>query len=331
MDEYLIIRLSSLGDILHALPAFSVLRKAYPGARIAWVVEKSGREILDLVPGLDEIIIRGGKGWLGRLRNKARTSLDFQGLLKSAVIGRLSGARRRLGFSGKNLRESGAAYFYTDKLPEFPEDGHVIDKNLRLLSMIGLKPGAEGYEFPLAIPDESRRSIRKALIDLGWNPARQKLVVCNVGAAWENKRWPRERWIEFLNGTEKEGLFHIILWGNAAEREAALAIGAAAGIPAAPFLSIREVLALISEAGLLISGDTFALQAACALDVPVVGIFGPTNPARNGPFRPRDKAAGIDLDCRPCYKRSCSTSKCMNAISAAEVDGLVKNRLEHHA
>ena len=330
MDEFLIIRLSSLGDILHTLPAFSVLRKAFPESKISWIVEKSGREILDLVPGIDEIIVRGDKGWLGRIRKRKRTSLDFQGLLKSAVIGRISGARSRFGFSGKNLRESAAAWFYSKSLEEFPEDGHVIDKNIRLLSLVNLKPGGGRYEFPLAIPDAAREAVKKALAGLGWAPGR-KIIVANVGAAWENKRWPRERWIELLSMTDREGLFHILLWGNAAEREAAQAIGAATGIPAAPFFSIREVMALIAESALLISGDTFALQAACALDVPVVGIFGPTNPARNGPFRPRDKAAGIDLDCRPCYKRSCSTSECINEISAAEVNALIKNCLEPHA
>jgi heptosyltransferase I len=329
MDEFLIIRLSSLGDILHTLPAFSVLRQAFPESRISWIVERSGREILDLVPGIDEIVVRDDKGWLGRIRKKNRTSLDFQGLLKSAVIGRISGARERFGFSGKNLRESAATHFYTRRLDEFPEDGHVIDKNLRLLSLVGLKPGGEGYKFPLAIPEAARDAVKKALGGLGWIPAR-KIVVANVGAAWENKRWPRERWIELFNMTDKEGLFHILLWGNAAEREAARAIGAATGIPAAPFFSIREVMALIAESALLVSGDTFALQAACSLDVPVVGIFGPTNPARNGPFRPRDKAAGIDLDCRPCYKRSCSTSECINEISAAEVNALIRDSLRHH-
>ncbi len=331
MDEFLIIRLSSLGDIIHALPAFSVLRKGYPESRIAWVVDRSGKEILDLVPGLDEIIVRGEKGWFRALRKRARTAIDFQGLQKSAVIGRISGARRRIGFSGANLRESAAGLFYTDKLPEFVEDGHVIQKNLGLLSLIGLKPRSEAFEFPLKVPEDTRQSVREALGDLGWDSVRQKIVICNVGAAWENKRWPRERWIEFLNMTDKEGLFHVILWGNAAEREAALAIGAATGIPAAPYLSIKQVLAFIAESSLLISGDTFALQAACALDIPVVAIFGPTNPVRNGPFRGRDKVAGADLDCRPCWKRSCPSPKCMNDITGAQVSALAKECLERHA
>jgi heptosyltransferase I len=332
MDEFLIVRLSSLGDILHTLPAFAALRKGFSGARISWIVEKSGKEILDLVPGIDGIIVRGEKGWLGKARGRARTALDFQGLIKSAVIARLSGAWKRIGFSGKNLRERAAAGFYTDRLPEFPEDGHVINKNLRLLGMVGLKPDIdpESYEFPLSIPDSARQSVRKALADLGWRPGRG-IVVCNVGAAWASKRWPTERWIELLNMTEKEGLFHILLWGNAAERETALAIGAGTGTSTAPFFSIAEVLALLSESRLLVSGDTFALQAACALDVPVVGIFGPTNPARNGPFRRRDRAACLEMDCWPCYQRTCASDKCLAGVPARDVDTLIREILENHA
>jgi len=143
MDNILIVRLSSLGDIIHTLPAFAALRKGYPAARITWVVEKAGKEILDLVPGIDRIVVRGEKGWIRAIRDAGGTAIDFQGLLKSAIIARLSGARTRIGFSGKNLREPAASVFYTDRLEAFPEDGHVIDKNLKLLSKAGLAEG--GY------------------------------------------------------------------------------------------------------------------------------------------------------------------------------------------
>jgi lipopolysaccharide heptosyltransferase I len=327
VDNFLIIRLSSLGDIIHALPAFAVLRKGFPEARLAWVVEKAGREILDLVSGVDEIVVRGDIGWFRRLRLRDRTAIDFQGLIKSAILGRLSGARRRIGFSGKNLKEPAAAIFYTERLSAFEETGHVIGKNIRLLETLGLPPGTDGYEFPLVIPETSRCRVAVALERLGRTPER-KVVLCNVGAAWKSKRWPAERWIELLPAVARKDLFPVLLWGNASEKETALTIANRTGVPAAPFFTIPEVFALIAASGLLISGDTFALQAACALDVPVVGLYGPTDPKRNGPFRERDRTAQTPMDCRPCWKRDCPTIVCMSAISASDVAGLVKEVLD---
>ncbi len=326
MDNFLIIRLSSLGDIIHGLPAFAVLRRGFPEARISWVVDEAGSEILELVPGLDEVIVRGEDGWFRKLRLRDRTAIDVQGLLKSALLGRLSGARRRIGFSGKNLKEPAAAIFYTEKLAEFEETGHVIGKNIRLLEKLGLKPDGTGYEFPLVIPETPKCRIAGALERLGRTPE-QKVILCNVGAAWESKRWPADRWAELLPSLVRKDLFPLLLWGNGAEKETARAIADRTGVPAAPFFTIPEVLALIAASGLLISGDTFALQAAGALDVPVIGLFGPTNPKRNGPFRERDRTAQSSMDCRPCWKRECPTTACMSAISAADVFGLVREVL----
>ena len=330
MDSFLILRLSSLGDIIHALPAYAVLRRGFPEARVSWVVEKAGREILNLVPGIDEIIVRGEKGWLRKLRRRNRTAIDVQGLLKSATLARLSGARRRIGFSGKNLKEPAAALFYTERLEEFEETGHVIGKNIRLVELLRPRPGTAGFEFPLVVPKDALNRVATALEALGREPA-QKIVLCNVGAAWESKRWPAERWIELLPAIGRADLFPVLLWGNDVEKEIALTIAARTGVPAAPFFTIPEVLALIAASRLLISGDTFALQAACALDVPVIGLFGPTDPKRNGPFRDRDRTAQLQMDCRPCWKRDCPTTACMDAITAADVAKLVREVLDRDA
>ncbi len=94
-----------------------------------------------------------------------------------------------------------------------------------------------------------------------------------------------------------------------------------------PFLTVKEVMALVSKADLCISGDTFALQIACAMARPVVGIFGPTNPKRNGPFRSLDKVAFHELECSHCYKRKCEDLDCLNKISAEEVAALCQQSL----
>jgi lipopolysaccharide heptosyltransferase I len=327
MDNFLIIRLSSLGDIIHTLPAFSALRKNFPKARISWIAENNGKEILDLVPGIDEIIVASSPGWRKKIKNRNQVALDFQGLLKSGLIAFLSRAKKRIGFSRKNLKEPFASVFYTDRLEPIPEEGHVISKNLKLLSKIGIHE--ERYEFPLQIPEELSESVRKKLRNFVYSEDK-KLIVFNLGAAWETKRWFPEKWIRLIEMVKKDKFFSVLLWGNEKERELALAVNKETRVALAPFLTIKEVIALIKESTLLVSGDTFALQAACALSVRVVGIFGPTNPIRNGPFSPTDRIVYPQLDCSPCYQRTCRTMECLKKISPEEVAAQVLQTLENN-
>jgi heptosyltransferase-1 len=316
MDNLLIIRLSSLGDIIHTLPAFSASRKKFPEAKISWVVEEKGKEILDFVPGIDKTIVARTQGWpiytrkfwreISRLKKEMRDSgqvaLDFQGLLKSGFLAFLSGAKKRIGFHRKNLREPQAAWFYTDRLEKMPETIHVIDKNLKLLNMLGIRENR--YEFPLVIPDELGKSVKEKLSQTGYSEDK-KLVVYNVGAAWITKRWFAARWVELIEMMKRQDLFSLLLWGNEEEKTLAEKVHEKTRTPLSPAFSLKEVMALVKQASLLVSGDTFALQAACALSRPVVGIFGPTNPRRNGPFRAQDKVAFHEIECSYCYKRAC--------------------------
>ncbi len=325
MDTFLIIRLSSLGDIIHTLPAFSALRRKFPGAKISWAVEEKGREILDLVQGLDEIVVINRKDWLGSLKNVRRrdqVALDFQGLIKSGLLAFLSRSRRRIGFRGKNCKEPLASLFYTERPAPLPEEEtHVIAKNLRLLTCLGIEEA--GFEFPIVIPDKVAESVEEKLRGIGHGDEK-KLLLYNLGAAWETKRWFPEKWSELISRACFDDSFPLLLWGDDKEKALALAVEEKTGVPLAPFLSIKEVLALVRRASLVVSGDTFALQAACAFSVPVVGLFGPTNPRRNGPFLGRDKIVFCKLDCNPCYKTSCSTLDCLNKISSEEAARAVR-------
>ncbi|MGD8538659.1 MAG: lipopolysaccharide heptosyltransferase I [Candidatus Aminicenantes bacterium] len=344
MDNYLIIRLSSLGDIIHTLPAFSALRENNPEAKIAWIVEENGKEILELVPGIDNIIVANTRRWKVTsskswaefkhlrkiIRNRNQTTLDFQGLAKSGVISSLSRAKRRLGFHRKNLKEPIASLFYTDQLEEIPETIHVIKKNLKLLSLVGIE--ANEFHFPIAIPDIHRQRIHKILFDLGYSDS-QKLIILNVGAAWVTKRWDPKKWVTLINHlkTDRKDLFFLLLWGNEDEKERANLVHEETSVGVAPFLILTEVIALIKRADLVVSGDTFALQAACALSTPVVALFGPTTPSRNGPFSPKDRVAFHEMECSHCYKRKCETAECMGKITAEEIRGLIGEVLEESA
>lgn len=344
MSDFLIIRLSSLGDILHTLPAYSALRKSYPEARITWLVEHKGREVLDCVPGLDRVVTVEAKRWalgsrnfwraLSRLkvalRGRAQTALDFQGLVKSGFLTWYSRSARRIGFHRNNCREPLASVFYSERLEEIPEGGHVISKNLKLLERIGIQE--DSYDFPLSIPEAADMSVNKTLNQAGYTEGK-KLIVCNVGAAWTTKRWHSDRWAAVITRltSEREDIFPLILWGTEDEKILAEKVKADSGAPVTEHLSIKEVMALIGRAALVISGDTFALQAACALKRPLVGIFGPTNPQRNGPFRPQDRVAFHELDCSGCYLRTCPDPRCIDKVTAEEVAALSLERLEDHA
>jgi len=326
--DFLIIRTSSLGDIIHTLPAFAALRRDFPRARIAWVVEEPGKAILDLASGLDDVIVVGTPGWRKRMARKDQIVLDFQGLIKSGLAARLSRSRRRIGFHRKNLKEPLASVFYTERADPFPETEHVIRKNLSLLRRVGVA-GGDRIDFPISIQDSLSSSVREKLAAAGYR-AGQRLVLVNVGAAWPSKRWFAKSWVEVLSAVKGDDLFPLLLWGNSEERLLAEDVSRQTGVSMAPFLSVQEIIALVKDAALVVSGDTFALQAACALGVPVVGIFGPTSPGRNGPFRPRDKAAYHEIACSLCYKRLCRSVECLELVTPAEVLSLIRQALKEN-
>jgi heptosyltransferase I len=328
MENFLIIRTSSLGDVIHTLPAFAALRKSFPGARIAWVIEEKSRPILDFVSGIDEIIVVGSRRWRKKIRRKHQTALDFQGLLKSGLIAWLSGSRRRFGFDRRNLKEPAAAFFYTRRLEPVTEEDHVIRKNLKLLELVGVK--TDKFDFPLTIPEEARREVLAKIDQGGWS-ADRKLILFNVGAAWPTKRWSAENWIAVLNELKNEILASLLLWGTPEEEAIAEFVSQETGVPMAPFLTVKEILALVQSAALLVSGDTFALQAACALGVRVIGIFGPTDPRRNGPFRSADKIVYHPMSCSLCYRRDCESTECLDRVKPDEILTLIKSYARENA
>lgn len=331
--NFLIVRLSSLGDIIHTLPSFAALKKNFPGAKITWIVEEKGKEILALVPGIDRTFVHGTKNkkktfklfrklvsdLRHSLKGKDYTALDFQGLIKSGLITWISGAKKRFGFSRQNCRESQASLFYTDRAEIMPETIHVIQKNLNLLRLLSIKE--EKFVFPVSIPEPISTSVLKGLKSLGFNE-KKKLIVLNVGAAWKTKRWFEDRWVKLIKIIQSPDLFPILLWGTENEKVLAENISDKTETPLVPTISIQEVIALIGVSSLVITGDTFALQAACALNRPVVALFGPTNPKRNGPFNPLDKVVFHQSKCSFCYKKQCSSLECMQKINPEEVADL---------
>ena len=324
----LIVRLGALGDIVHAIPAAAALRRAFPAARIDWIVEAKHRAILDMVTSIDRTIVIGRPalaGWTHAVRELRATkydlAIDLQGLMKSAVLARASGAGRVVGFSIWHLREKTARPFYSDVRDA--EGGHVIAKNLRLLEAVGVHDTTIAFpiaDVPSAALDELRQSIG----------AGTRFALVNPGAAWPNKRWPADRFGEIASFLREAcGLAPVVLWGPGEEDLARSVVTASHGAAVlAPPTGVADVVALARASALVVSGDTGPLHLAMAAGAPAVGIFGPTDPERNGPFTAEDLAVSRFDVCGCHYDRRCHEAAwCLASLEPAEVSAALKRRL----
>jgi heptosyltransferase I len=323
----LVVRLGALGDIVHTVPAVAALRRTFPDARIDWLVDARHRAFIDLVTVLDRVVVlerASPAGWVDVVRRLRHTrydvSLDFQGLMKSAILARASGAPRVLGFSIWHLREKSARPFYSESIEA--AGGHVIHKNLRLLEALGVHD--QRIEFPLG--DVSSSATDAVVAAASGAP----IALINPGAAWPNKRWDPKRFGEvaaFLH--DVRGLAPFVLWGPGEESLALSVVAASAGAARlAPATQIADLVALCRRASLMISGDTGPLHIAAAVGTPIASIFGPTDPARNGTWSNLDTVVSRHDSCECHYDRRCHASAwCLDSIGVAEVTAAVQQRL----
>jgi heptosyltransferase-1 len=330
----LIVRLGALGDVVHAIPAAAALRAAFPDARIDWLVDARHRGMVDLVTAIDRVLVVPGSsigGWTHAVRDLRQVrydvALDLQGLLKSAVFARASGAARVIGFSIWHLREKTARPFYSEAgAAADGEAEHVIHKNLRLLRTVGVTD--ERIAFPLAhVESPAVAAVRSAI-------GAQPFAMINPGAAWPNKQWPPDRFGEVAAFVrDVRGLPSIVLWGPGEEALARAVVDASSGAARiAPSTSIADLLALGREASLMVSGDTGPLHIAGAAGTPTVAIFGPTDSHRNGPWSDADIVVSRYDGCGCHYDRKChQASWCLSGVSIAEVTAAVQHRLSLHA
>ena len=335
MRAILIVRLGALGDIVHALPLAAALRARFGDARIDWVVDERHRELLELVPVVDRrIVLRTKSASFGRRVTELRRTLgresydiaiDVQGLLKSAAVARLSGARRILGFTPPHLRERAARVLYTET--HDPGDtAHVIEKNLTLAASLGAD--VSQIRFPLMVPVSAAID---ALRDRRSAAGDTQFVVLNPGAAWPNKRWPPDRFGAVAQWLRRErGLSSVVTWGPGDETLAAAVVdGAAGAAELAPTTSIADLIAIVREAALMVSGDTGPLHLAAAVGTPIVGIYGPTDAARNGPWSVDDVTVSRFAACDCHHRRRCRVARwCLEDISADDVIAAIVRRLE---
>ena len=326
----LMVRLGALGDVVHAIPAAAALRAAFPDARLHWLVEAKHRAILDLVTVLDAVVTVDARtvgGWIEAIKRLRQTrydiALDFQGLMKSAVLARASGAPRVAGFSIWHLREKTARPLYSETgQPPDDENEHVIRKNLRLLRVLGVD--ATAIEFPLA------HTASPAAAAVARDLDGQRFALINPGAAWPNKRWPAQRFGEIAAYLrEVRGLPSVVLWGPGEQALAAAVAAASNGAAqAAPPTEIADLVELSRRAAVIVSGDTGPLHIAAAVRTPVVAIYGPTNPHRNGPWSAADVSVSRFESCGCHYERKCHEAAwCLDSVGVAEVTAAIQQRL----
>lgn len=291
----LVVRLGAMGDILHSLPAVTALRRAHPGWHIGWAVEPQWVSLFraenaspgtDGMPLVDALHIVPAKRWartpfrlrtlreIRAIRRELRAArydvaLDLQGAVRSALIARAAGAQRLIGEA--EPREALARALFSERVAT--RGIHVIEQSIEVVEALTAQPLPSLQ--PL-LPCDAASTAYAATLP-------QPLVLLSPGAGWGAKRWPASRYGEVARTLAGRG-YHVAV--NAGPAELNLAQEIASIFPSAITLSpsLSELIAVTRRAAIVIAGDTGPLHLACALGRPVVGIFGPTDPARNGPY-----------------------------------------------
>jgi heptosyltransferase-1 len=350
VEHLLIVRLSAMGDVIHTLPAAQVLRRAFPQAMIGWLIEERWAELL-CAPGaarrgarsterplVDWVHTVDLKDWrkslfspqtlehIARVWNDVRAAhyaiaVDLQGAIRSAVLASWSGAS--VVYGAREPREGPAALCYTRQTT--PRGAHVVEQNLSIVeTLIGKKMDMAAIEFPVDPKAEEKVEWQLRQADV------KDFAILNPGAGWGAKQWPAERFGHVARLLAKSGMQSIVNYGPGEEDLARQAGEASRSTAQAWQLSISELIALTRRARLFIGGDTGPLHLAAAFKVPVVAIFGPTDPARNGPYGTRSVVLRNPAS-TTTHARNARSDEAMLAISVEAVIEAAQNLLVSRA
>ncbi len=340
-----IIKPSSPGDIIHALPVLRGLRRRYPEAHLAWLVATSFANLIEADPALDEIIPfdRRRFGRIGRSLAVTRDFLrfvrelrqrrfdliiDLQGLFRSGFLAAACGAKHRIG--PRDAREF-AWMFYNHRIPRSDPNLHAAARNYAVADMLGFADGP--LDFSIALADEDRQAALSLLTQAGL-PTDRPYAVLVPATRWETKCWPAERYGQLADTIRKRhGLASILVGGasdiDAGQQSVDASNGAAHNLCGKT--TLRQLAALIDRAALVVTADSTPMHIAAAHHRPLVAIFGPTNPNRTGPYGRADDVLRLELDCSPCYLRKISQCPhqhaCMNDMTLETVARAVDVRL----
>lgn len=325
--KILIVKLGSIGDVVNTLPLVNALREGFPRAEIAWVIEPKSFPIVEGQKSVDRFIVhRRGGGWaavreaLGEIRRlNPDLVIDLQRILRSSFFTYLSGCRERLGFDRGRAKEF--SWIFTNRrLPPSEPGRHMVRQYLEFAEYLGLPvPESPRFDLPAG---EAERETARALIPEGY--IETGFIACNLGAAKPANRWPVPRWAELAGLVLSRRREAVVLTGGEEDRKRGRAVAerAGGGVRIADLTgrtSLKGLAGIFSLARAAVSGDSGPMHIASSLGTRTVGIFGPADPARTGPFRHLDLVVRSGAECAPCGRRRCRRPRCLEEITAERV------------
>lgn len=329
MNSILILKRSAFGDIIHTLPVIPALRKKFPKASITWVTEVGFGDFLRTQEGIDRVVEIGfrsmfRRGLLGKYRRRMKSIstekfdvlIDFQGTLKSWLQLWSVRAERKIGFNRLDARESFTTRFYTEQVPPMPYGLHVIKQYLRLLEPLGISEREIRYP-GIHLDSRDDDYVDRWMAEQGAG----KLVAVNPFTNWMTKNWPHQNVVDFCKLLGNETKYRpLLIWGPPEKAKAEKIVSAADGAALlAPATNLTQLAALLRRCALYIGGDTGPTHLATSMNVPVVALFGPTDPRRNGPIDPADETLWLEMTCKGCRRNRCklndTVAECMLRIS----------------
>ncbi|HMK60825.1 MAG TPA: lipopolysaccharide heptosyltransferase I [Dissulfurispiraceae bacterium] len=320
--KIMVVKPSSLGDVVHSLPFLSALHECFPFAKIDWVIARGIEGMLEGNPLINKLWIIDKDKWknvgripgtiseLGRLARAVKAEkydivIDLQGLMRSGLITKATCAPVRIGFA--EARE-GSVLCYTHRV-EGGRELHAVDRYLKVVSALGYDESNIRFPLPLVRESEKIAELKSKIGDY---------AVIVAGARWNTKKWPAENFAQVAASLDMAS----VVVGSESDRGIAMAIEKQSdnkAISMAGETDMSDLMWLIRGAKLMISNDSGPMHIAAAGGIPVVAIFGPTNPGRTGPYGPNNMVLKTNAECAPCYKRSCKDNRCMRDITPDRV------------
>lgn len=325
----LIVKLSAIGDVIHALPVSYALKQCYPEARITWVVERPAYDLLTNNPNIDEIIVfdkpkfktlsgffRHAPEFISFLRHKQfDLALDLQGLFKSSMISFFSGAKQRLVY--QNTREG--SQLISRRIVGSHAKGHVVDRYLDVVRALGCQVGKP--VFPLYVSEQERVSTRAIMRQAGMTEG-NPYVVLALGANWPNKIWPPQYFAALADQLFDQQIIPVVV-GGPGDRKLMDQLVGAVKIPPIDLIgktSLKQLAYVIGQARCFVGGDTGPMHLSAALGTPTIALMGPTDSNRNGPFGEQHIALTTPRNCTGCWHRKCPKElDCLAEISVDSV------------
>jgi 3-deoxy-D-manno-octulosonic-acid transferase/heptosyltransferase-1 len=344
----LIVKLSSIGDVIHTLPSLAALRKAFPNAHISWVIEEASAPIVKGNPYLDNLIVSRRKTWNENLKKGVRIRetfqeikffikqlrqrpydivIDFNGLLKSAILVLLSGARRKIGYN--SLQEL-SGLFYNEKIFE-NMDKHAVDRYLDFVRHLGA--ACDNPEFYLPISEADKKNVDVLLSTAGISGDKKFVAISPMSFAGETRLWYEDRYAVLADRIIEELKTEVVFTGSRSggmiDRIQSMMTNKTLNLEGKT--SLLELAHLYERAELLITPDSGPMHIAAAVGTPVIALFGASAYWRTGPYGKGHKIISANLPCSPCFLKKCSKKKCMQDISTDHVFAAVERVLTNGA